>query len=160
MPYKDKALTGAAGVFYAASMFSLRGMIALPTIRNTAGYDIIVTSRNGSQHANVQVKTASGYPDYWPICQKLESVRDKPNDFYVLLRRAEKPDLQLFEGFMLTGQEMKAELERYIVDNIKSGNTASIENFPLCLCLANPDKIQEWQNRWLTWTIESRAEAE
>ena len=59
---KDKALIGAAGVFYVAAELSLRGMIALPTIRNTAGYDIIVTNRDGSKHANIQVKTSGQQP--------------------------------------------------------------------------------------------------
>lgn len=101
----DKALTGAAGVFHVASVFSLRGMIALPTIRNTAGYDIIVTSRDGSKHANVQVKTASGRPDFWPICKEIDGVKTSEHDYYVLLRRTS--DNGTFEGFMLTGKEMK-----------------------------------------------------
>jgi hypothetical protein len=60
----DNALTGAAGVFHVAMMLSLRGMIALPTIRNTAGYDIIVSSRDGSQHANIRLRPTEGMGSY------------------------------------------------------------------------------------------------
>jgi len=53
-------LVGASGVHYVASELSFRGMLALPTIKNTPGYDLIVTSRNGKKHANIQVNyTAS-----------------------------------------------------------------------------------------------------
>jgi hypothetical protein len=55
---KDKSLIGAAGVFHVAAELSLRNMIALPTIRNTAGYDLIATSLDGTSHANIQVKTS------------------------------------------------------------------------------------------------------
>ncbi len=37
---KDNALIGAAGVYYVAAELSLRGLIAMPTIHNTAGMDI------------------------------------------------------------------------------------------------------------------------
>jgi hypothetical protein len=43
----SNALVGIAGVHYVAAELSRRGLIALPTIRNTAGYDIIVAT-----HAN------------------------------------------------------------------------------------------------------------
>ena len=54
----DTALIGAAGVHYVVSELSRRGLIALPTIRNTSGIDVIVTGRDGSRHANLQVKTS------------------------------------------------------------------------------------------------------
>jgi hypothetical protein len=91
----------------------MREMIALPTIRNTAGYDIIVTSPDGLKHANVQVKTSATFVKFWPVCQKISSVKTSDNDFYVLLRRTKEKD-GLYEGFMVTGQEMKTELEAYI----------------------------------------------
>ena len=41
-PTRDISLVGAAGVHAVVSELSLRGLIALPTIRNTAGVDVIV----------------------------------------------------------------------------------------------------------------------
>jgi hypothetical protein len=43
-PTQDTALIGATGVHYVVSELSLRGMIALPTIHNTAGVDVVVTN--------------------------------------------------------------------------------------------------------------------
>ena len=56
---RDNSLIGAAGVHYAAYKLTLKGMLALPTVRNTPGTDLIVTSRDGRQHANIQVKRRS-----------------------------------------------------------------------------------------------------
>jgi hypothetical protein len=101
------ALTGIAGVHHVVSELSRRGMIALPTIRNTAGYDIIVVSPDGRRHANIQVKTSSKKANFWlmPLPEKVRAGRD---DFYVFLRSVE--DEKGFEGFMLSGREAKAEL--------------------------------------------------
>lgn len=39
-----KTLLGIAGVHFVVSELSLRGLVALPTIRNTAGIDILGNS--------------------------------------------------------------------------------------------------------------------
>ena len=57
-PTKNTALIGAAGVHFVVSELSLRGLIALPTIRNTASMDIVVVDPDGVFHANLQVKTS------------------------------------------------------------------------------------------------------
>jgi hypothetical protein len=151
---KDNALIGAAGVFHVATVFSQRGMIALPTIRNTAGYDLIVTSRNGSCDANVQVKTSDAHRGFWPICQKITSVKAGSHDFYVLLRRATS-DPDAFEGFMLTGAEMKIGLEAYIAYYTDKGNAAALDKFALCLSLdLDKENADRWRERWRTWTLQ------
>lgn len=125
---KDKALIGAAGVFHVASELSLRGMIALPTIRNTAGFDLIAASRDGLRHANIQVKTSSQRPTFLPICWNIKSVKDGPEDFYVLLRQ--NPSNDGFEGYMLRGHEMKEKLMAYEDSYTKQGLQMK---FSLCL---------------------------
>lgn len=49
-----KDLTGVAGVHFVVSKLTLRGLIALPTIRNTAGIDILVSETDGSGQASLQ----------------------------------------------------------------------------------------------------------
>ena len=99
------ALVGIAGVHYVAAELSRRGLIALPTIRNTAGYDIIVATPDGTRHANIQVKTSQKRVNFSPMPPP-EKVCAKPNDYYVLVRWISKD--RKFEGFMLTGREAKA----------------------------------------------------
>lgn len=47
-----KRIYGIAGVHYVAAELSRRGMVALPTTRNTAAYDIVVVTQAGDKHAN------------------------------------------------------------------------------------------------------------
>jgi hypothetical protein len=149
MPGSDKALTGAAGVFHVASVFSMRGMIALPTIRNTAGYDIVVSSPDGLKHANIQVKTSAGRPKFWPVCQNLASVKTSSTDFYVLLRRS--TDNSGFEGFMLSSGEMKAELEGDLA--YRAARNQQPDKFSLCASLGDEVKNDRWREMWKVWTL-------
>lgn len=149
MPRISNSIIGAGGVFHVASVFSMRGLIALPTIKNTAGYDIIVTNPDGLKHANIQVKTSSGHPGYWPICNGVGNVKTSPNDFYVLLRRTK--DNTGFEGFMLSGEEMKSELEGYMAYYAAKGQRS--DNFSLCASLGSEEKNDRWRKMWETWTL-------
>lgn len=54
----DNSLVGAAGVLYVAAMLSMRGLIALPTIRNAPGIDMLAINLAGTWHANTQAKTS------------------------------------------------------------------------------------------------------
>jgi hypothetical protein len=84
-PKIDNALIGTAGVHFIVSELSLRGLIALPTIRNTAGIDVVVASANGLYHANLQVKTSMNRVNFWPVGTGFKKLHGK-NNFYVFLR--------------------------------------------------------------------------
>jgi hypothetical protein len=72
-------------VHHGVPELSRRGMVALPTVRNTTGFDIVVTNLDGTRHANIQVKTSgkrvSGFPMPPP-----DKIRVGPRDFYVVVR--------------------------------------------------------------------------
>src|SRR6266851_1830301 len=96
---RDNSLIGAAGVHYAAYKLTLKGMLALPTVRNTPGTDLIVTSRDGRQHANIQVKTSQyKRAKFWITCsaKKFEERKDilSDNDYFLLLRPHRADDLE------------------------------------------------------------------
>jgi hypothetical protein len=170
---KDNSLIGAAGVHYAAYKLIRRGMLALPTIRNTPGTDLIVTSRDGRNYANIQVKT-SQYPraKFWIICsaKKFDELPFGEHDFYVLLRphRSDDPireETCEFEGFMLTAQEAKREMQAHL--DFKTRVQKEIK-FSLCIWVDKgrreqswPENIngewkkhkEEWRKRWLTWEM-------
>jgi hypothetical protein len=147
---KDKALIGAAGVFHVSAELMMRGLIALPTIRNTAGYDIIATTQDGTRHANIQVKTSGKWVNFWPICEKIESVKVGPNDYYVVLRRNRKNDA--FECFMLKGDQMKKWLvgeENYIKAK------GLVRKFARCLNFDKEGKEADlFQKQWKDWLLE------
>ena len=96
-PTRDTALIGAAGVHFVVSELSLRGLIALPTIRNTAGVDVIVTNKSGTWQANLQVKASRSRVGFWPIGKRYNEWVGT-NNYYVFLRYDEKA--QAFEVFL------------------------------------------------------------
>jgi hypothetical protein len=146
---KDKALIGAAGVFHVSMELTLRGIIALPTIRNTAGYDIIATTQDGVHHANIQVKTSGQWVNSWPICEKIESVKDGPDDYYVVLRRNRKKDA--FECFMLKGDQMK----EWLAGEQKWYETKGRERkFSRCLNFDKEGKeAAKFEKQWKEWDL-------
>jgi|GEM_PF-1835933 len=62
---RSNALTGSAGVHYVCSILNANGIVALPTIRNTEGFDIVVLNRRGELGACIQVKTNSTNRNSW-----------------------------------------------------------------------------------------------
>ncbi len=57
---------GMAGVFWVASELSRRNWIALPTVRNLKGVDIIAQRPEGAKRVDIQVKTIQG-KRFWPL---------------------------------------------------------------------------------------------
>jgi hypothetical protein len=84
-PTRDKSLIGAAGVHFVASELSLRGLIALPTIRNTAGVDIVAVNQDGKLLGSLQVKTSRNCVNYWPVGSR-HAEWCSPNNYYIFVR--------------------------------------------------------------------------
>jgi hypothetical protein len=81
----NNALTGAAGVHHVAALLSFRGLIALPTIRNAPGIDLVVVNPAGTWHANVKVKTSRRKINFWPISYRYRDFSG-PNNYYAFVR--------------------------------------------------------------------------
>jgi len=116
----DNALIGAAGVHWVVSELSLRGLIALPTTRNTGGIDVLVTNSDGSWHGNLQVKTSKNKVSFWPVGKRYDKLRGK-NNFYVFVRYLKNESR--FEAFLESAdrvaEEVAAELQRWRERGIK-----------------------------------------
>ena len=54
---RSNQLTGVAGVHYVAAYLAHLGFHAVPTIRNVAGPDVLISTRSGSRLLSLQVKT-------------------------------------------------------------------------------------------------------
>ena len=109
MPKVPTQLVGVAGVHHVVSELTRRGLIALPTVRNVAAYDVLVATPDGKRHANLQVKTSLKRVNFFPM-PSVEKIRAGVHDWYVLLRWIEKD--QRFEGYMLLGKQARAEVAR------------------------------------------------
>jgi hypothetical protein len=164
----ETSLIGAAGVHYAAYKLTLRGMLALPTVRNTPGTDLIVTSLYGRNHANIQVKTSQhARAKFWIICnaKKFANLPFGEHDFYVFLRPRRTDDpiqapMDEFEGYMLTAAEAKDEMAAQLKYWTAKGQDPK---FSLCIYVDKgpreklwglPENSKQiWRERWQTWTL-------
>lgn len=148
----DQALIGIAGVHYVVSELSRRGMVALPTIRNTAGYDIVVSDTDGTKYANIQVKTSSKRASFF-LMPPSSKVNNHKTAFYALVRWLENE--QRYECFFLLGkeaQEAVKESEAWQDTKIQEGSRR--KSFP-CIYVNSKfgNKPETWKERWSNWTL-------
>jgi hypothetical protein len=148
----DNNLTGIAGVHFVVSELSRRGIIALPTIKNTAAYDIVAVNPEGTTHANIQVKTSSRRVNFFPM-PPAEKVRAGKQDVYVLLRWVEKQGA--YEVFLLTGCQARAAVSESVEaqrESIRRGTRT--KEFP-CVYVGpqNERKNRAWADAWRRWSL-------
>jgi hypothetical protein len=146
------ALIGISGVHYVAAELSRRGMIALPTIRNTAAYDLVVVTPDGTKHANIQVKTSFRRVSNFPM-PPVEKIRTGRHDFYVLVRWIEKN--HRFEAFMLSGPQARNAVDKRIKvqkGNIRKGTRKSV--WPgIRADASDPHQGGAWRKKWESWKL-------
>ena len=137
-------LIGVAGVHFVVSELTLRGLIALPTIRNTAGIDILVSEPDGSGQASIQVKTSLKKVDFWPTSRP-EKCLTGPRSFYVFLRYL--PEEKRFEAFLESGEEVVRQVRENLEDYKKRGR----KEFTYWDLPYTESEIEELRRRWETW---------
>lgn len=108
-------ISGMAGVYYVAYELSRRGYIALPTSRNVAGFDIIVSNQTGLRHTTLQVKTLQSKSNYWPINRPVpDYMKMSCRAFYIFARFDKKQDR--FECFIASAKEVAKQIDESIGD--------------------------------------------
>ncbi len=137
----DKALIGAAGVHFVVSELSLRGLIALPTIRNTAGIDVVVVNKDGTWHANIQVKTSRNKVAFWPIGRHYKEWLGA-NNWYAFVRYL--PNESRFEVFLESSDRVASQMVENDIINTGRGNKA----WAPCWSLRKDD-IERVRQQWL-----------
>lgn len=151
----NTALIGIAGVHHVVSELSRRGLVALPTIRNTAAYDVVVVTGDGKRHANIQVKTSSKRVSFFRTPPS-ERIMDGPHDYYVLLRWCEKTGIAgTYDGLMLTGEEARAEVRASEVSQreriVLGSRNVLVPSLSITGLAA--EKAQQWRDRWRSWVL-------
>lgn len=148
----DNTLIGIAGVHHVVSELSRRGVIALPTVKNTAAYDIVALNVLGTKHANIQVKASSKKALFFPM-PRPDRIRTNEHDFFVLARWLENE--MRYECFLLSGRTARQEVERSLAlqaPSIERG-TRKVE-FP-CVHVgkSNEEAAKRWNRAWLDWAL-------
>ena len=133
---------------------SRRGLVALPTIRNTAAYDVIVATPDGKRHANLQVKASEKRRSFF-LMPPSAKVRAGPHDYYVMLRWLANEDR--YEGFMLSGRAARDEVrraDRFQRKRIRAGKRQSTV-WPSIVVGGKKlePRAQKWHKIRLTWTL-------
>jgi len=148
----NTALIGIAGVHYVVSELSRRGLLALPTIRNTAYYDVIAARVDGSKHANIQVKTSSKNARFWPMPPP-RKIRGGRGDYYVFLRTVD--DSGPYEGFLVKGGEVKRAVSEEIRKEqirVKEGSRKELFS-AFHVDGRNKRKAERWAKQWEKWKL-------
>ena len=142
-PRVDSALIGAAGVHFVASELSLRGLIALPTTRNTAGVDVVVASPDGSWHANLQVKTSKDKVPFWPVSARYQDWQGERH-YYIFVRYLKSESR--FEAFLESAARVACEATAALEEGRKKG----LKDWAPCWFLPRDEAERERVRRqWL-----------
>jgi hypothetical protein len=148
----NNTLIGIAGVHHVVSELSRRGPVALPTIKNTAAYDIVALNEQGTKHANIQVKASSKRVAFFPM-PPAEKVRTGRHDIYAFVQWLSREEH--YECFLLTGRQAQSTVEEEIESQrvrMKTGKR-KVE-FP-CVAIG-PKKAkaaERWRLAWLQWNL-------
>lgn len=163
----DRSIVGAAGVFYVSAELSKRGWVAMPTIRNTSGIDIIASKGNNS--VKIQVKTNSygniSYPmnksgeqliakDVYYVFVTLKGIQERP-DYYIIpsklvanyIKQTHEYWVDMKPIRKLSGKENMTEEERRV-----KRRKSSMRQFPNYVAKFIPDfmnfNIEDYQDNW------------
>lgn len=137
-------LIGAAGVYHVASELSRRGLVALPTIRNTAAADVLVWSSSSKPHAVLQVKTSQNMVKFWPM-GALENCLHGSRAYYVFLRWDQAA--QCFECFLESARSVVTQVEQHRSDQQQRGR----KPFSFWALPEDARAVKALARRWEKW---------
>ena len=131
--------SGMAGVFWVASKLSRRGWIALPTVRNQKGVDIIATTTRatGSKFVEIQVKAIQGRRFWLLGPNERKEIPNRKSLFFVFVRPQSASPLASFEAFVLPSIKVQREAKQQ-------------RNRKFQFCWYPPEKPDRYKERWDT----------
>lgn len=143
-------LIGNAGVYWVVSELSRRGLVALPTVRNCPGADVLVLDPVTGGLATLQVKTSGKCAKFWPTAMPPAAWR-RPTHAYVFVRR--RKDDAAFEGFLVGASEVAASvssaLERQRMRGKREFPEYCLPGSPAGSDLAGVQALHEAWHLWL-----------
>jgi hypothetical protein len=108
------SLSGAAGVYFVAGELSRLGHIALPTVKNTKGIDIVVSSKDFKKTVYLQVKANKNKYDFWIAGKPVQG----DSVFYVFVNLLSNGQNQRPEYFIVPSNDVHSKFQLY--ENAKS----------------------------------------
>ncbi len=112
----SRPLIGSAGVHYVCAMLNMNGLLALPTVRNTKGVDVVVLNPEGTFMASLQVKTASRKVSSWIVSNNYQHWHGDGN-YYIFVRYFNEK----FEVFFESSENVIQRVNKYVRHSKKRG---------------------------------------
>jgi len=138
------ALVGVAGVHFVVSQLTLRGLIALPTTRNTAGIDVLVSEPDGRSQAVLQVKASQRKVDFWPTPPPEKCLKG-PRSFFVFVRYLSGE--KRFEAFLERGDQVAKQADQ----NLKTYKHQGGKRFTWWELPSDDVEVQRLREKWEAW---------
>lgn len=114
MPLRTERINGnifgMAGVFWVASELSRRNWIALPTVRNLKGVDIIATRPDSPKIVELQVKTIQGRQFWFVGANRRVDIPKRKSLFFVFV--CPEAESERFEAFVVPSSKIHKEARR------------------------------------------------
>jgi hypothetical protein len=131
------SIYGMAGVFWVASELSKKRWIALPTLRNLKGVDIIAQRESSKERVEIQVKTIQGQ-GFWPLgAKRIRDIEARDSLFYVFVRPIREDKSGALEGFVVPSSTVKSQ----------ASNNASGK---FVCCWYPPKDLTKYNSAWNT----------
>ncbi len=137
-------LVGNAGVYWVATELSHRGLVALPTVRNCPGADLLVLDPDTHALATLQVKCSGKRPKFWPASAPAPAWR-KASHAYVFVRRT--ANRGGCEGFLVGSVEVAADVAANLAD-LASRGRQPFDEFRLP---KDEQAVERLRAAWLHW---------
>ena len=140
----SSALSGVAGVYFVAAEMSRLGLIALVTVRNTKGVDILASSDDAQRFVGVEVKTVQGSRTEWLISKGVEELKDAANRVFVFVALNERgsPSYYIVPGHDVAVYAMTSH-QKWL-----AGAAAGRERADGSMRKFRMEKPEEYHNKW------------
>ncbi len=152
------SLSGVAGVHFVVGELSRLGLIALPTVKNTKGIDIIASTQDLTKTIYVQVKANKIKYNFWILGKALNNrdlfyvfvnlLSNQPNarpEYYIVPSKDVYHDYERFEKAMHNVTPNEAEIEE-VVKRINNHETAWGIVWTAGVCIKNVREIAKKNN--------------
>ena len=116
------SLTGAAGVHFVTGELSRLGFIALPTVKNTKGVDIIASTQDFTRTNYLQVKTNKNKYDFWIAGNPVQG----DDIFYIFVNLLSNHQNTRPEYYIVPSKDVYAKFARFENANQQQSPTEAI----------------------------------
>jgi len=146
MPHKNRgrripnSIFGMAAVFWVACELSRRNWIALPTLRNLKGVDIIAQHPGNAKRVEIQVKALQARKgrNFWLLgAMNRKDIPSYDPLFFVFVRPCSRDDTAPFEALIVPSAKVKREAQQQ-----------KNKKFQFCWYPPEGEELERCQNRW------------